>query len=218
MGSQMKLFNLLFPKKCLLCSEILEDTNADLCPACRKSVPWFQGKKKDVQYVKECAGVWLYENQVRQSILAFKFHGRRHYARRYAPYLAQAVSQQITGQADLITYVPVSFRRKLRRGYDQVALLAKALSKVTGIPAVRTLRKHRHTPPQSTMGDISRRRANVLGAYRAYKPENFSGKRLLLLDDIITTGATTSECAKTLLLSGAGEVYCAALALRRDQK
>ena len=81
------------------------------------------------------------------------------------------------------------------------------------VPPVKTLQKIRNTPPQSRIGDAARRRANVLGAYRAVDPKNFRGKRVLRLDDIITTGATASECARVLLTAGAKEVYCAAMAV-----
>jgi predicted amidophosphoribosyltransferase len=82
----------------------------------------------------------------------------------------------------------------------------------TGIPAVRCLRKTKHTPPQSTLQGEAQRKANVLGVYQPVHPSVFAGKTVLLLDDIITTGATISECAKTLMLAGAKEVYCAAIA------
>ena len=74
------------------------------------------------------------------------------------------------------------------------------------------MRKIRQTKPQSRLKDVAARRANVLGAYRVIEPELINGKRVLLLDDIITTGATVSECAKVLLIAGAKVVSCAAVA------
>ena len=102
--------------------------------------------------------------------------------------------------------------RRLSRGYDQVELLADAVAEEMGTVSIRTLRKIRNTPPQSRLKDAARRRANVLGAYISVNPEAIRGKRILLLDDIITSGATASECARVLLTAGAKEVYCAALA------
>ena len=87
------------------------------------------------------------------------------------------------------------------------------MPKELGITPCKTLRKFRNTPPQSGIKNIYRRRANVLGAYKPVSPENIRGKRILLLDDIITTGATASECARVLLTAGAKEVYCAAIAV-----
>ena len=78
---------------------------------------------------------------------------------------------------------------------------------------VAVVRKIRNTKPQSTMGSAAHRRANILGAYEVIDPALVRGKRILLLDDIITTGTTASECAKTLLTAGAKEVKLAALAV-----
>ena len=89
----------------------------------------------------------------------------------------------------------------------------QALKSTTDIlSATATLKKVRHNKKQSGLGDISQRRANVLGVYRVLDPEAVRGKRVLLLDDVLTTGATAGECARMLLTAGAKEVHCAALA------
>ena len=77
---------------------------------------------------------------------------------------------------------------------------------------MKTLKKVRHNRPQSSIAGQAERRANVLGAYEALSPQQIAGKRILLLDDVITTGATVSECARVLLTAGAKHVYCAAIA------
>ena len=80
---------------------------------------------------------------------------------------------------------------------------------------VPLLKKVRHNRPQSGISDASKRRANVLGAYREVNRQAIAGKRILLLDDILTTGATASEAARVLLTSGAKEIHCAAVAAAR---
>ena len=80
---------------------------------------------------------------------------------------------------------------------------------------METLRKARNTDPQSGLEEESARRANVLGAYTAVDPELVAGKRVLLIDDVVTTGSTFSECARTLRTVGAADVVCAALARAR---
>ena len=79
-----------------------------------------------------------------------------------------------------------------------------------------TLRKVRDNPPQSGIDDPAERRANVLDAYEAVSPEQFAGKRLLLVDDICTTGATLGECARVLKAAGAADVMCLTLAMVRE--
>ena len=116
---------------------------------------------------------------------------------------------------DVLTWVPVSRLRKLRRGYDQGELLAKAVGKELGLAPVPTLKKIRNNRPQSRLKDPAARRANVLGAYRILENADVKGKCVLLLDDILTTGATAGECARMLRMAGAKEVHCAAVAAAR---
>ena len=116
---------------------------------------------------------------------------------------------------DVLTWVPISAARKRSRGYDQGQLLAEAVSVHMQIPYIQTLKKIKHNSPQSTMGDVSHRRANVAGAYECLCPETVQGKRILLLDDILTTGATAGECARVLLSAGAKQVHCGVVAAKR---
>ena len=117
---------------------------------------------------------------------------------------------------DVLTWVTTGYRRRRKRGYDQAKLIAVAVAGELGVKAVRTLKKIRHTPPQSSFSTVAQRRANVLGAYKVIRPEWVRGKRVLVIDDIITTGATASECARVLLTAGAKEVKFAAVAAASD--
>lgn len=153
-----------------------------------------------------------YVAPVRDSLLRYKFHGATHYVDCYGELLAACVSSQLAGQYDLITWVPISRRRRRKRGYDQTKLLCHALCRQLDRPAIQTLRKTVNNPAQSSLDSAERRRANVLGVYEAVRPERFAEKRILLIDDIVTTGATLSECSRVLLTAGAKEVVCAAFA------
>ncbi|MBR5528857.1 MAG: ComF family protein, partial [Oscillospiraceae bacterium] len=113
---------------------------------------------------------------------------------------------------DLIGWVPVSTLRKMSRGYDQAQLLAKETGKALSLQPTRLLKKIRNTPPQSGILGLSQRKANVLGAYKVIDPALVRDKRILLLDDVVTTGATVSECARMLLTAGAKEVFCVTVA------
>ena len=116
---------------------------------------------------------------------------------------------------DVLTWVPVSRLRKFRRGYDQVELIAKAVGRELGMTPVPLLTKIRHNRPQSGIHGSAQRRANVLGVYRETNREAIAGKKILLLDDILTTGATAGEASRVLLTAGAKEVHCAAVAAAR---
>ena len=208
------MMGLLFPRKCVLCRRILRREEIDLCGACRGDVePYASGKRK-YQFLDSMTAVWYYEENVRRCIVRYKFYGARHLAKNFGRQLAMRVLQEDLGY-DLITWVPVSRWRKVRRGYDQVELLAKHTAKELGCRPVRCLKKIRNNRSQSTLRDAAQRRANVLGVYRITDPEPVAGKKILLLDDVLTTGATAGECARVLLTAGAKEVHCAVLAAAR---
>lgn len=208
----------LFPPKCVLCGTLLEKHELDLCTHCRVDSPECPIKRSQFPFLESWLAVWYYEGDVRKSLLRYKFRHRRHYAAAYGRLLAMKLLREREEQYDLITWVPISRWRALRRGYDQVELLAGAVCVELGQEPVRTLRKIRHNPPQSGIVGRAERRANVLGVYEAVDPAVLRDKRILLLDDIITTGATISECARVLLTAGAREVHCAAVAAVKEHK
>ena len=215
----MKLYyffmNLLFPPKCILCGRLLKKTEQDLCRECRCDSPEYPFRKENIQFLDSFTAVWYYEGSVRKSLLRYKFYNSRSFADGYGRLLAMKLLQTHPEGFDCLTWVPVSCLRKFRRGYDQVELLAKAVGRELGMTPVPLLKKVRHNRPQSGITDGALRRANVLGAYREVNREAISGKRILLLDDILTTGATAGECARVLLTCGAKEIHCAAVAAAR---
>ena len=209
--------HLLFPERCVLCRRVLGKEELDLCHGCRTDSPQYLVSKRRPQFLDSFAAVWYYEDSVRSSLLRYKFHGARHYASAYGRLLAMKLQQEYPEGFDILTWVPVSRRRRIRRGYDQVELLARALGRELGMVPVSTLKKIRHNCQQSRIADSARRRANVLGAYQVNCPEEIRGKRILLLDDILTTGATVEECARMLRTHGAKEVHCGAVAASRKR-
>ena len=209
------LMELLFPPKCVLCRQLLKTGEADLCGSCRADAPEYPNRKIKLQFLDSFAAVWYYEGNVRASLLRYKFHNARSYSASYGRILAMKLLREYPDGFDVLTWVPVSRLRKLRRGYDQVELLAKAVGKELGMTPVPTLKKIRNNRPQSRLKGAEARRANVLGAYRILENTDVKGKRVALLDDILTTGATAGECARVLLSAGAKEVHCAAMAAAR---
>ena len=209
------LLNALFPPKCILCGKLLEKEETDLCRACRTEAPAYPEGKRKLQFLDSFTAVWYYEGYVRRSLLRYKFRGVRSYAPAYGRLLAMKLLSEQPEGFDLIAWVPVSRIRKLRRGYDQVELLARAVGKELELPSAPILKKIRNNRRQSRITGSAERRANVLGVYRVADPESIRGKRILLLDDILTTGATAGECARVLLTAGAKEVHCAVIAAAR---
>lgn len=215
----MKLFHmlweLLFPPKCILCQKLLENEETDLCRTCRVETAEYPAGKRKLQFLDSFAAVWYYEENVRGALLRFKFCGRRNLAPAFGRMVAMKLLREYPEGFDVLTWIPVSRLRKLRRGYDQCQLLAEAVGRELGMVPVSALKKIRNNRQQSHIQGDAQRRANVLGVYRVTDPELIRGKRVLLLDDILTTGATAGEAARVLLTAGAKEVHCAAVAASR---
>jgi ComF family protein len=202
----------------VLCQKVLSKEETDLCRSCRELQPEYPGNKIKVSFLAQWTGLWYYKENVRLSILRFKFYGRRSYGESYGRLLAMKLLEIYPDGFDVLTYVPISRLRRLKRGYDQVELLANAVGRELGLEPKRLLKKNRNNPPQSGLGDYAHRRANVLGIYRAIDIESIKGKRILLLDDILTTGATAGEASRVLLAAGAKEVHCGVVAVARNHK
>lgn len=212
------LYNLIFPPKCILCQKLLSSPETDLCHSCRTDTEEFPKPKRKISFVAGWTSMWYYNGKVRHSMLLYKFYGRRNYGAVYGRLLAMKLHRDPLCDYDILTWVPVSRRRRWRRGYDQVELIAQSAGSELGTPAVAVLKKVRHTKPQSRLADSARRKANVMGAFTVADPSLITGKRVLLLDDIITTGSTVSECARVLLSAGAKDVHCAAVAALNKEK
>ena len=204
---------LFFPPKCIFCGALTEKET--VCPKCVATLPYYVGTTKHREFFTRCAPAFHYAGAVRESILRFKFGGRQSYAAAYAVFTAEAVKRELDTY-DIISWTPVSKKRKRSRGYDQAELLAKETAKILGKDAVCTLEKMRDTPKQSGINAAAKRRANVMGAYKVVNADAVRGKTVLLMDDIVTTGATLSECARELLMAGAKEVVCAVIAAAKE--
>ena len=214
-----RLMVLLFPPKCILCQKILSAEETDLCHNCRAFAQEHGSGKRNIQFIAKWTALWYYNSSVRESIHRYKFYRHQHYSKAYGRFLAMHLMQsEFTKDIDYLTWVPTSYLRRIHRGYDQSKLIAAEVAKHLDIPLVQCLHKHRHTPPQSTIRGMAQRKANILGAYHVPAKVNVRGKRILLIDDILTTGCTASECAKTLCLAGAKEVHFAALAAASQDK
>lgn len=211
------VLDLLFPPKCVFCGKVLDTGETGLCRRCQKELPWLTGGEAELtgEFFSLCAAPLRYQDQVRDSIRRYKFKGRRGYCKVYGHLVAQCVHDHLAGRYDLITWVPLSPRRKKERGYDQSFLLASAAALELGEVAVETLRKELDNQPQSGLTGDAQRRANVLGAYTPVDKALVEGKRVLVIDDVVTTGSTLSECARVLRTMGAADVVCAALARAR---
>ena len=211
------LLELLYPTRCAFCHK--QTGGGQICRKCAGSLPYTEDGEqvRNFRFVEKCASPLYYEGDVRASLLRYKFNGLSFYWKIYCEILSKCVDENEIS-CDIITWVPLSKARLRQRGYDQARLLAEGLAEHMGVECARLLRKTRNNPAQSSMGGAEKRRANVSGAYEAVDAGRTEGRRVLIVDDIVTTGSTLSECAAVLTMAGAKSVTAATVARTRERK
>jgi len=171
----------------------------------------------DIAYVDDAIYLFAYRGAVRKSLARYKFGNRPSYSRTFANLLARFLNSgySVAHGIDMLVAVPLHAARELERGYDQAFLIARKLSEPSGIPLGRGLLLRRTgTRRQSSLSKADRSK-NVRGAFYVKRPGSVKGRSILLIDDIITTGSTVSECARVLKEAGAAKVAAAAVASGR---
>lgn len=211
------LMDLLYPPKCIFCGKLLKKAESELCRDCRYSIPEAHNPIKRGEFFESCYSPYYYEEFVADSIKRFKFQGMQQYAGAYGRLLAMLLLREKV-KFDVLTWVPSSRERIKSRGYDQTKILAEAVAKELGFECTRCLNKTLHNTAQSTIHDYAARKANVLGVYEECCAQRYKGKRVLLIDDVMTSGATLGECARVLLTAGADSVVCATFAATREKE
>lgn len=206
------LLDLLYPPKCPFCGRILERGEEGLCARCQRALPWTQPGGGAAQGCDACLAPLYYQSGVRDGVHRYKFGGGAGHAKLFGQLMAQCLTDRWDGPVDLITWAPLHPERRRRRGYDQAELLARRVGELAGVPALPTLEKIRATGAQSHLQDERERRANVEGAYRPLPQADLAGKRVVLVDDVLTTGATMAQCAACLRSAGAETVVGLTLA------
>ncbi len=207
--------DILWPPRCLLCQQPLEEGEALFCAGCEPLVPWTgENCAQQGMHFDRCLSPLYYTEAFKPAFHRYKFQGRWHYSWAFGEWMWDCLRTNDLeySRFDCITWAPLSFWRRQRRGYDQAQRLALAVSRSSDLPLQRTLVKFRHTPPQSGTEQAQQRWENVRGVYRSKKGVSLEGKRLLLVDDVITTGATLEEASAVLRRAGAEEICCLTLA------
>lgn len=213
------ILDVLFPRRCPCCGEVVGFLPACGCAEERGWLalppePLSTEGRVAAHYRRPLAAYW-YKGILRRTVIRFKLENRPELAGFLGGEMARLLKNSgLAAQYDLLVPVPVSPKTMRRRGYNQSALLARRVAECTGLPCEEeALQKVKETKPQMSLGREQRLR-NVKGAYAVVDAEAVRGKRILLVDDVLTTGSTMDECAKTLLRAGAAccGVLCATAA------
>ncbi len=219
---KLRLLDLLYPRACSVCSApIGEAGRLAFCAGCDAGLEWIEppacprcGAARRGPACGECRGreyafagaaaLGRYEGRLREAVLALKFRGGRHLAEEFGRRLAARLGRRF----DLVVPVPMSRWKRLVRHYNPAELVAERLARHAGLPfRPGALRKVRRTRPQAEL-PVEERLRNPAGAYRARGVRGM----VLLVDDVLTTGATAGACAEALRAAGASEVHVAVVA------
>ena len=201
--------DILFPVRCPYCEIVIHKTEY-ACESCKKQFP----SPAIINYAVggyKCTSPFPYDGIFKKAVKRFKFGNKGGYAKQLAFPMVQSILESYQGaNFDLITCVPMHKNRLIDRGYNQAELLAKECAKIMNIPYLDTLEKFRENREQHSI-KASERAKNVKGVYRIIDKELVRDKKILIIDDIITTGNTLGECAKILMKKGSKSVDCAVL-------
>lgn len=220
-----------FPHHCYLCNEVLY-RHQRLCAHCRQKAPYIYppicercGRSKDACHCGKrrrafarCVSPFYHKDVAAQGIYSLKGYGYDVTVNGLAGEMAEVVRREYGGiPFGVVTSVPLHKRDRRERGFDQAKKLGQALANRLCLPYAVTLTKIIRTAPQKELKAVERT-GNLLGVFDVCG--EVSGKTILLVDDVITTGSTLDECAKMLKIFGAAEVYAvtaAAAVLQSDE-
>lgn len=210
------LKTVIFSERCPYCGELVEPFEI-ACGKCydeirRKHLPIRSGARG-----YRCVSTFAYDGKVRRMILLIKYHNRVQFIPQVAELLAGDIRKTYGDNAfDLITYVPMHRKDFTERDYNQSELLAKALSELLSVPCREALMKVKRTKKQHTL-KYAERKTNLSGAFQLIEKDLVKGQRILIVDDIITSGYTLGNCCK-VLSRGKPELICCATIASAHEK
>jgi len=223
------LAGVLFPTPCVSCGDLIAAHDPPLCPRCWGRLPRIEGGecacgaplpgsptehpdpecgrcRRGRSVISAGASLGPYDGSLRHCVVALKYHGRHRTAERLALRLVEkARCRKLVEESDLLMGVPLHPDRLAERGFNQAGLLAESLARLSGGTVSQALRRVRNTSSQTALS-ARQRRKNVAGAFAVSNPGSILNSVVVLVDDVVTTGATLRECAQALLHSGAREV------------
>ena len=212
MNVLQRVLDLLWPRNCEICGRPVDREARYICADCLNRIPFV--RPEDGMYeIDDAASAVRFECETREMINGYKFRSHIWLKDDFVDWMEAAARAKFDVAAiDAVVAIPTTLGHKLNRGYNQSAMMAEALAKrLERKFLARAVTRIGHPKRQSSLSE-EERRENVKGTFAVREPSLVRGRTILLVDDIMTTGATLSECAKTLKAAGAWRVWCLTLA------
>ena len=201
------ILNLIYPPVCGFCNQVCKE---NLCKKCEIKIKEYEinsTRKIEDKYFDEALFLFKYEDIIRDTLIKYKFQNKAYLYRTFSKIILK--NEKICGflkKYDIIIPVPISKKRKYKRGYNQSYLIAREIAKHADLNCEnKCIIKQKDTIEQSKLNK-NQRKENVQSAYKIIEKEKLFNKRILLIDDIYTTGSTVNECSKMLKQAGVNEI------------
>lgn len=210
----MGIKSLLFPTKslCYLCKDRTGKVQDFICSECMERLI-FLHKEVEIEEGKMNRTIYClsYNKYLKEMVHGFKFNDKSYLYKPLGELILKTISHKEIFNIDLIAYIPIHRKKEALRGYNQSELLATYIGEKLNLPLSKNnLIKSKWTKEQNTLNRIERHK-NLKDSFSIRNPDEFANKRILLIDDLITTGSTFNECTKLLIEARAESVTCLAL-------
>ncbi|MHC4661085.1 MAG: ComF family protein [Planctomycetota bacterium] len=229
-----RILDVIYPRTCLVCNSPVKGSGAVFtCPACLEKIIFIgnhacrtcgtkvgPGAEKSKRCVacrdstlvfRRCSAVGMYDGPLRDLIIQLKFRKLELTVADLGRWIADRYEETRGIVPDFLVPVPLHINRRRERGFDQAEILAEHVAKRSGVPLKKPLVRTRNTEPQTGLPPTGRQK-NISGAFALSKKADVQGKRILLIDDVMTTGSTLAECSRALRNAGASSIECLILA------
>lgn len=218
-------FDFFLPRTCISCSKRLTPKDKIICRDCFEKIENADQSRIDREFERKfvdegvisgfCSAFVFYDDSVLQKMIhTLKYDHNYHVGKYLGEKSAELMKERISGwNPNIILPVPLHSLRKAERGFNQSAEIAKGISKTIKVPYRSKFIKRKKYTQTQTHFNLAERKENVQNAFTAKNCDRFKGKKVIIVDDVITTGATVTECGYKLLAAGAEKVFAVSVAI-----
>ena len=220
-----KLFDFFLPRLCPACSSKLEPDEYFICNSCINKIKLAERDYLGNEYQKKfaadgiisgftCLFVFEKDKELQYIIHEIKYKENFRLGKHLGKIVGNKLKEKISGwSADLIIPIPLHHLKKAERGYNQSYYIAKGISAACNVPVNKSIVKRNRFTPSQTALNLEERKVNMQDAFTLKHPAKVKGKNIILVDDVITTGSTITECGRVLMEAGTNKIFALSTAI-----